>query len=89
MKQICDCQGMVICGERSERETTKEHMDSFEDKEYVHCLYYDSFKTPQMVYVKYVQLIVCQLYFSKSEKIMMFRVEMVEAGIRLGKNDNR
>lgn len=62
---------------------------TLEDKQYGHCLYYDSFKTPQMVYVKCVQLIVCQLYFSKSEKIMMSRVEMVEAGIHLGKNDNR
>lgn len=80
---------MAICGDRRERETTKEHMDSFEDKQYVHCLYYDSFKTPQMVYVKCVQLIVCQLRFSKSEKIMIFRVETVEAGMHPGKNDNR
>lgn len=44
-------------------------METSEDEGYGYYFYCgDGFKTPQTVYSKYLQFIICQLYFSKSEK---------------------
>ena len=53
-------------GGAQEREITKGHKETFGDDGYFHYLEHTYVKTRHTVHVKYVQFIVCQLYFNNA-----------------------